>query len=130
LVERLLARGSIAGSDGRQAEITELVLFDVAAPLPAPKPDKRLKIVTGDIADAAGILRLIDPRTGSVFHFAAVVSGQAEADTDIGYHVNLDGTRAVLEAMAARCASRPSWYLPGGPTALPPPGHHRSSASP
>ena len=101
LAERLLARGMIAGSDGRQAEISELALFDVAAPLPALKPDKRLKIVTGDIADAAAIRRLIDPRTGSVFHFAAVVSGQAEADTDIGYRVNLDGTRAVLEACRA-----------------------------
>jgi D-erythronate 2-dehydrogenase len=101
LAERLLARGTIAGSDGRPAEIDELVLFDMAAPLPALKPDKRLKLVTGDIADAAAIRRLIDPRTGSVFHFAAVVSGQAEADTDIGYRVNLDGTRAVLEACRA-----------------------------
>ena len=97
LAERLLARGTIAGSGGRQAEITELALFDVAAPLPALKPDKRLKTVTGDIADAAAIRRLIDPRTGSVFHFAAVVSAGAEADFDLGYRVNLDGTRNVLE---------------------------------
>ena len=51
------------------------MLFDVAATLPALKPDKRLKTVTGDIADAAAIRRLIDPRTGSVFHFAAVRFG-------------------------------------------------------
>ena len=101
LAERLLARGTLAGADGRPAEIDELVLFDVAPPLPALKPDQRLKIVTGDIADAAAIRRLIDQRTASVFHFAAVVSGQAEADTDIGYRVNLDGTRAVLEACRA-----------------------------
>jgi nucleoside-diphosphate-sugar epimerase len=36
-----------------------------------------------------------------VFHLAAVVSGQAEADTDLGYRVNLDGTRAVLDACRA-----------------------------
>jgi D-erythronate 2-dehydrogenase len=101
LAERLLARGSIAGPDGSPAEIDELVLFDTAPPQPPLKPDKRLKTATGDIADAALIRRLIDRRTGSVFHFAAVVSGQAEADTDMGYRVNLDGTRAVLEACRA-----------------------------
>ena len=36
--------------------------------------------------------------TDSVFHLAAVVSGGAEADFDLGYRVNLDGTRALLEA--------------------------------
>src|SRR5260221_11714490 len=101
LAERLLARGMLAASDGRPAEIDELVLFDVAPPLPPLKPDKRLKTATGDIADAAAIRRLIDQRTGSVFHFAAVVSGQPEADTEIGYRVNLHGTRAVLEARRA-----------------------------
>ncbi len=35
--------------------------------------------------------------TDSVFHLAAVVSGQAEADFDIGMRVNLDATRALLE---------------------------------
>jgi nucleoside-diphosphate-sugar epimerase len=41
------------------------------------------------------------PGTEAVFHLAAIVSGQAEADTDLGYRVNLDGTRAVLEACRA-----------------------------
>ena len=36
-----------------------------------------------------------------MFHLAAIVSGQAEADTDLGYRVNLDGTRAVLDACRA-----------------------------
>jgi D-erythronate 2-dehydrogenase len=43
----------------------------------------------------------ISPGTNSVFHLAAVVSGEAEADTDLGYRVNLDGTRAVLQACRA-----------------------------
>jgi D-erythronate 2-dehydrogenase len=41
------------------------------------------------------------PGTDAVFHLAAIVSGQAEADTDLGYRVNLDGTRAVLDACRA-----------------------------
>ena len=44
---------------------------------------------------------LIAPGTDAVFHLAAIVSGQAEADTDLGYRVNLDGTRAVLDACRA-----------------------------
>jgi nucleoside-diphosphate-sugar epimerase len=101
LAQRLLQRGAIAGPGGRETTIDELVLFDVAQPQPPLPPNNRLKIVTGDIADPATVRQLIDKSTGTVFHLAAVVSGQAEADTDIGYRVNLDGTRAVLEACRA-----------------------------
>ncbi len=88
---QLLARG----------DVDELVLFDNAPPaLPLPE-DKRLRVETGDIADREAVQRAITPGTGSVFHLAAVVSGQAEADTDLGYRVNLDGTRAVLDACRA-----------------------------
>jgi nucleoside-diphosphate-sugar epimerase len=101
LAHRLLQRGAIAGPGGRETNIDELVLFDVAQPRPPIPPNNRLKIVTGDIADPATVRQLIDKSTGTVFHLAAVVSGQAEADTDIGYRVNLDGTRTVLEACRA-----------------------------
>src|SRR5580693_9542317 len=85
---QLLARG----------DVDELVLFDNAPPaLPLPE-DRRWSVVTGDIADREAVRRVISPGTHSVFHLAAVVSGQAEADTDLGYRVNLDGTRAVLDA--------------------------------
>ena len=85
----------------RRNDIDELVLFDNSpAILPLPE-DRRLKPATGDIADRETLRAVITPGTGSVFHLAAVVSGQAEADTDLGYRVNLDGTRAVLEACRA-----------------------------
>ena len=88
----LLERGSSLGS------IDELVLFD-NAPSALPLPDDlRLKMVTGDIADRETVTQLLMPGAAAVFHLAAVVSGQAEADTDLGYRVNLDGTRAVLAA--------------------------------
>src|SRR6516162_4394506 len=84
-----------------RAEVDELVLFDNApSALPLPE-DKRVTLVTGDIADREAVRRVISPGTNSVFHLAAVVSGQAEADTDLGYRVNLDGTRAVLDACRA-----------------------------
>ncbi len=92
---RLLDRGTACGP------VDEVVLFDNAAPaLPLPE-DRRLAVVTGDIADRATVARLIAAGTDAVFHLAAIVSGQAEADTDLGYRVNLDGTRAVLDACRA-----------------------------
>jgi nucleoside-diphosphate-sugar epimerase len=91
----LLERGSALGS------IDELVLFDSAAPaLPLPE-DKRLRLVTGDVADRETVRRLLLPGATTVFHLAAVVSGEAESATDLGYRVNLDGTRAVLDACRA-----------------------------
>jgi D-erythronate 2-dehydrogenase len=91
----LLERGSSLGP------VDELVLFDNASPaLPLPE-DGRVKLVTGDIADPETVRRLLAPGAAAVFHLAAVVSGQAEADTDLGLRVNLDGTRAVLDACRA-----------------------------
>jgi nucleoside-diphosphate-sugar epimerase len=91
----LLEQGSALGP------IDELVLFDKVRPA-APLPqDQRLVLVTGDIADRETVRRLFAPGVAAVFHLAAVVSAEAEADPDLGYRVNLDGTRAVLDACRA-----------------------------
>jgi D-erythronate 2-dehydrogenase len=100
LAQRLLARGVLIGSEGKEERIDELVLFDVNAPSPAIE-DKRVSVVTGDVAATGLIREVITKNTGSIFHLAAIVSGQAEAEPDLGYHVNLDGTRVVLEAARA-----------------------------
>ena len=54
--------------------------------------------VTGDIADRALMRKIIAGDVDAVFHLAAVVSSAAEADFDLGMHVNFDGTRVILEA--------------------------------
>lgn len=92
LAERLACEGSLDG-----AGIDELVLFDVVAP-PAPQADFKVETVTGDIADAGQLQALLSAPTEAVFHLAAIVSGQAEAEFDTGMHINLDGTRHLLEA--------------------------------
>ncbi|MGH8800440.1 MAG: D-erythronate dehydrogenase, partial [Casimicrobiaceae bacterium] len=51
----------------------------------------------GDLADPAVVERVLTVDTDSIFHLAAVVSGQAEAEFDTGMRVNLDATRALLE---------------------------------
>jgi len=95
LAKRLLERGTLAGPDGRPAAITQVKLLDAAFPRDT---DPRLACITGDLAAPGFIDRALDPDTAAVFHLAAVVSGGAEADFDLGYRVNLDGTRALLEA--------------------------------
>ncbi len=85
LAEALLARESAA----------RITLLDVAFPNAA---DPRIATVAGDLASPEVLARALPPDTDAVFHLAAVVSGGAEADFDLGDHVNLDGTRALLEA--------------------------------
>lgn len=98
LAERLLRDGAAEGPGGGRQTISEIVLFDQAAPVPPIEPTNRLKLVTGDITDPREVEALITPETGSIYHLAAVVSAGAEADLDLGYAVNLDGTRHVLNA--------------------------------
>jgi nucleoside-diphosphate-sugar epimerase len=95
LARRLLERGSLTDARGLSRKIGEIVLLDVVqATLPA---DSRLTTVAGDLADSAVVDRVLTRDTDTVFHLAAVVSGQAEADFDIGMRVNLDATRLLLE---------------------------------
>lgn len=95
LARRLLAIGRLTDRDGQVRAIDQLVLADIVA---APDPgDSRVRIATGDLGDAGFLDGLIDAQTNSVFHLAAVVSGQAEAEFDLGMRVNLDASRALLE---------------------------------
>ena len=95
LARAILARGSLTDARGGMRPVRELILLDVVAP--PDLGDSRVRAVTGDLADPAVIERTLAPDTDSVFHLAAVVSGQAEADFDIGMRVNLDATRLLLE---------------------------------
>ncbi|MGH8714454.1 MAG: D-erythronate dehydrogenase [Casimicrobiaceae bacterium] len=94
LARRLLERASLLDAAGEVRELRELVLLDV---VPAAVADPRVSVVTGDLADAAVVGRVLTADTDSIFHLAAVVSGQAEAEFDTGMRVNLDATRAILE---------------------------------
>lgn len=100
LAQRLLADGRLASPDGTPQPIRELVLFDVARPEGPFVADRRVKAIAGDIANPATVEQLVRG-AATVFHFAAVVSAGAEADFDLGYRVNLDGARNVLEACRA-----------------------------
>jgi len=105
LAKALLARGAIADRHGAPQKITRLTLVDQAFPADLPG-DPRLETLAGDISDPRFAALAIAPDTASVFHLAAVVSGAAEADFDLGMRVNLEGVRNVLE-QARRCARPP-----------------------
>ena len=99
----LLARGGLAHEPGAATNLTELVLFDQAFPA-SRVADGRVKCVTGDLGDHSLLKRVFAPQTAAVFHLAAVVSAGAEADFELGYRVNLDAMRLVLEA----CRQQPA----------------------
>jgi nucleoside-diphosphate-sugar epimerase len=92
LARRLLA-GPVAVGGAAPAAVTELVLVDLAAPAPELAADPRVRAAVGGLAEVLPELAGAD----AVFHLAAVVSGAAEADFELGLRTNLDGTRAVLE---------------------------------
>jgi D-erythronate 2-dehydrogenase len=101
LVARLVEDGRLG-----DAELERLTLMDVVAPDPPPQGTA----FAGDLADPATAQRLVDGQPDVIVHLAAVVSGEAEADFDKGYRVNLDGTRTLLETIRA-AAYRPRVVL-------------------
>ena len=106
LANAILQRGTLADAAGKQTAISQITLLDIGFPVTT---DPRIQCVTGDLTDKALLERLLGGDTGSVFHLASVVSGGAEADFDLGYKVNLEGSRALLEA--CRKQARPPRYV-------------------
>lgn len=94
LARTLLARNTLAGE-----RIDRLVLTDIAPPPPDLMADKRVEARTGPLLTQTDALRT-EPFDG-VFHLASAVSGECEADFDLGLRSNLDSTRALLDALRA-----------------------------
>ena len=108
LARALLARDALTDARGAARAVREVVLLDIVK---APDlGDARVTTITGDLADPAVIERALTPDTDTVFHLAAVVSGQAEAEFDVGMRVNLDATRALLER-CRRLAAPPKFVF-------------------
>ena len=91
--------------------LARLTLGDLAAPPVPPGAPVETVAAALDVADAAAVAARIAARPDVIFHLAAVVSGEAEADFDKGWRVNFDGTRALLEAIRAQPDYRPRVIL-------------------
>ncbi len=93
LTERLVAEGHLGGQ-----AIARLVLHDVVEP---QRPDAPFAVetLTSDFSIPGEAEKLVAGRPDVIFHLAAIVSGEAEADLDKGYRINLDGTRFLFDAI-------------------------------
>ena len=106
LSRRLARDGRLAGKPIDRARLVDIVAPD---PLPAPFP---VDCEAFDIAASYVGAMLAGPRPDVIFLLASVVSGEAEADFDKGYAINLDGTRALFEAVRRENALSGGAYRP------------------
>ena len=104
LTDRLIADGALGGR-----AITTLTLADVVAPA-NPGTSLPVKCVAADLSAPGAAASLLAGRPDIIFHLAAIVSGEAEADFEKGYTINLDGTRLLLEAIRRQGLAEP--YCP------------------
>jgi nucleoside-diphosphate-sugar epimerase len=102
---RRLAEALLAGPKGLPG-VTRLGAIDtVASALSDPRVDSR----TGTITDDDFVRSVVDCDVDVVYHLAAVLSGQSEAEFDVGMRVNVDGTRNLLEA--CRRSKKPPRFI-------------------
>lgn len=94
LARTLLRRGTL---DGKPIE--RMVLADIAPPPADLLADPRVEARTGTLLSQTEALRT--EHFDGVFHLASAVSGECEADFELGLRSNLDSTRALLDALRA-----------------------------
>ncbi|MEM8504009.1 MAG: D-erythronate dehydrogenase [Cyanobacteria bacterium P01_D01_bin.1] len=79
-------------------QLERLTLSDLAPP-PIPDNDSRVISLCADLSRPLASKEIVTRDVTTVYHLAAVVSGQAEANFDLGMAVNCEGTRYLLEAV-------------------------------
>jgi nucleoside-diphosphate-sugar epimerase len=94
LTSALVAAGQVGGEP-----IGRLTLADVVVPVAPTGFTGKVETLASDLSAPGAAAALIASRPDLIFHLAAIVSGEAEADFDKGYRINLDGTRFLLEAI-------------------------------
>ena len=94
LARTLLARGMLAGR-----RVERIVIADQFAPPPDLAADPRVESRVGALLAQCSAFG--DEPFDGVFHLASAVSGECEADFELGLRSNLDSTRALLDALRA-----------------------------
>jgi D-erythronate 2-dehydrogenase len=102
LVERLAGDGALGGRRIERATLHDL--FEPQVPANAPFQARTL---SSDFSEPGEAEKLVAERPDVIFHLAAIVSGEAEADFDKGYRINLDGTRHLFEAIRKQEGYKP-----------------------
>lgn len=96
LIERIARDGNIGGQ-----RVETMRLVDVIQPQAPENFAGMVECIATDFSQPGACDPLVADRPDLIFHLAAIVSGEAEADFDRGYRINLDGTRALLDAIRA-----------------------------
>ncbi|WP_440983177.1 D-erythronate dehydrogenase [Shinella sumterensis] len=109
MIGRKLSRALAAAGTVNGRAIQRMTLADIVVPETLDFGGE-IETVATDLSQPGAASALIASRPDLIFHFAAVVSGEAEADFEKGYSVNLDGTRALFEAI--RLAGLERAYTP------------------
>ena len=107
LTARLVRDGKLAGR-----AITHAHLVDIVAPQPSANAPFPIALDAFDIAAPYVAPKLVAPRPDIIFLLASVVSGEAEADFDKGYAINLGGTHSIFEAIRREQALSGGAYKP------------------
>lgn len=110
LARTLLARGSVSRGGAAAQAITRITLADRAPPPADLAADARVQFVGGDLNEQLASGQIPAAETALVFHLAAAVSGECEADFDLGMRSNYEATRALLEACRA-LGTRPTFVF-------------------
>ncbi len=95
---KLIASLTNTGSLGEKT-IDALTLIDVIEPGAPEGFTGRVNRYAANIALPDTAKRAVSERPDVIFHLAAIVSGEAEANFEKGYSINLDGTRHLFEAI-------------------------------
>ena len=96
LTGRLVKDGGLNGKP-----VDRLTLVDVVAPEKPAGFSGAVELSASDLSAPGVAAKTVAGKPDVIFHLAGVVSGEAETDFEKGYRVNLDGTRALLEAIRA-----------------------------
>src|SRR5262245_1261396 len=96
LTERLATEDALNGK-----AVKRLTLLDVVSPSKPERFAGAVETRAADLAAPGEAANAVTQRPDVIFHLAGVVSGEAELDLEKGYRVNLDGMRALLEAIRA-----------------------------
>jgi len=97
LANRLAQDGNLGGK-----VIAELTLVDVVEPESPTGFSGAISVLIANLSAPHAARDLISRRPDVIFHLAAIVSGEAEANFDKGYEINLDGTRQLFDAIYAQ----------------------------
>ncbi len=106
MIGRKLTERLVAGSALGQG-VSHLTLVDIVAPARPAGFGGEAETRTADLSQPGEAERLVASRPDVIFHLAAIVSGEAEANFELGYRVNLDGTRDLFEAIRRQLDYKP-----------------------